>query len=206
MKKKPLTSKKELKFKPLKNTFGVEGMTTANIRGLINYFAGKSTVFLEIGSYKGQTLCSAAYKNPNTICIGVDNFSQFNKLGENERILKEAIKPFPNIEFWKMEAIEAIKEIDKKGIKVGCFFYDGDHSLAATLDALTAIESLMTEDGIIIVDDTNFEDVDNAVKMFLKSGKWDVVFEKSTPKKVNGHKDWWNGIVVLQRKVMSDEF
>ncbi|MCX5704222.1 MAG: hypothetical protein NT066_07020 [Candidatus Omnitrophica bacterium] len=77
----------------------VSGANTENIRFLINEIVkrfAKSGVYLEIGTFRGSSILSAALFNTSTRCIGIDDFSQFNPDGKNEIILKENLEKFGN--------------------------------------------------------------------------------------------------------------
>lgn len=201
----------DIVFEPLHETFGVDGMNTPNIRGLINHFAKNANCYVEIGSYQGSTLCAAAYNNENTKVIGVDNFSWANKKGRNEQILKEATKRFNNVEFLKMDCFEAIDVLIDRKEKVDVFFYDGNHTYKDTTLAMAKMHDIMTRDGIMIVDDTNMGNKDwndvigQAVIDFAKAFDYEIIFQKQTAK--NGSPDWWNGVMVIQKiKQYNDDF
>ncbi len=186
---------------PLKNKFGVEGMTTPNIQGLINHYVKSANLYVEIGSYQGRTLMSAAHKN-NALCIGIDNFSQFDKNGENERILKDAINDFDNIEFIKADCFAGIRELGRKveetKVLIDVFFYDGNHTYDDTFKALEKILPLLSDNAKMIIDDTNWDVIHLAVTEFCAKFGFEIEFERKTKK--NGSKDWWNGIIVISKK------
>jgi cephalosporin hydroxylase len=186
------------KIKPLNKSWDVDGMTTPNIQSLLNALCKGKKVYMEIGSYQGATVLGAAHGNPKTKCFAVDNFSQFDKRGENERILREAIKPYENITLIKEDSLKAIEMTKETGTIVDVFFFDGEHTYKATLDALLAIRDNVATDGYIVVDDTNWQTIQDAVDMFVTTTDFEIVFEKKSSK--NGDDQWWNGITVLQRK------
>lgn len=185
-----------MNFKPLNKDFGVEGMTTPKIKGLLNHYASKAKVYVECGSYQGQTLCVAAYNNPQTKVIGIDNFSWPKKPGI-EKKLKTAIKQFDNIEFIKADTFDGLCEIAKRGLQIDVFFYDAFHSYDATFNALEMAALIASDDAVFIIDDTNWEYVEQAVDNFCKEHEWEVIFQKKTPE--NGYKTWWNGITVIKK-------
>ena len=195
----------EKDFKPLEQPEGIKGMTTPLIRGLINHLAKDIDLYVEIGSYQGSTLIAAADGNPSTLCIGIDNFVEFDKLRQNEQILRKATKPFSNIEFWNKDGYVALKELAQKdGVDVGCFFYDGNHTYADTLKALEMMDESLAKDGTMIIDDTNMgnddwsDEIGQSVLDFCKSHNYEVIFERTSAK--NGSSDYWNGIMVIARK------
>jgi len=53
----------------------VYGLSSTRLRSLINNLCSKpDTNYLEVGTYRGATLISAAYGNPTCKVVGIDNF------------------------------------------------------------------------------------------------------------------------------------
>ena len=180
----------------------VEGMNTENVRFLINYLVknyAKNGTYLEVGSFRGASLCSAAYKNHSTKCIGIDNFSVWDKDGTNMSILNENIKPYANIKFFESDYVDFFKK-KLKLETVDVYFYDGDHKLGAQYEGLLNILPFLKKKCIIIVDDTNWERVSLANKSFLEMHTdFELLLDIKTPG--NGHASWWNGIQVMGRNI-----
>jgi hypothetical protein len=185
---------------------GVEGMSTENIRFLFNEIVNKyahNGVYLEVGMYRGCSLLSAALFNESTRCIGIDNFSQFDKERKNQELLKNNLSKFnnpENIEWYNKDYKEAIKDIFSKepDLIVDVYFYDGNHSYRDQFDGLKIMLPYLADRCIIIVDDFNWEEVENANANFIKENP----FFKSLLKintEVNGSKDWHNGIEIIGR-------
>jgi hypothetical protein len=198
--------------KPLEETFGVDGMTTPNIQGLINYYAGKGKTYVECGSYQGRTLASAAYNNPNTKVIGIDNFSWGDKHGQNEKHVKAVVNVAASeckeAEFIKADTFDGLNILEERGCKIDVFFYDAEHTHEATYKALVLANRMATKDAVFIIDDTNWDYVLSAVDAFCEAYKYKIIFQKFTDK--NGSPDWWNGITVIKkitpkRKTKKDE-
>lgn len=190
--------KKEV-FRPKALKLKLDGMGSQKVWGLINYVAKKGEVYLEVGSYRGASLVAAAHNNPNTKCIGIDNFEKFNKDGTNEAILKEAIKGYDNAEYIKGEYIEVMRKLAADGLKIDCFFYDGPHDRVSVSNGLEHADLMLSESGYIIVDDTNWKEVADAVIDFCKGCSFEIIFQQKA--KFQGDaKGWWNGVQVLKRK------
>ena len=51
----------------------------------------KNNIYLEIGVFHGLTLLSNASYNKKSTCVGIDNFSLFNKDGNNKKIVEDRI-------------------------------------------------------------------------------------------------------------------
>ena len=72
-----------------------------NLQHIINatkYFCDNNNIYVEIGSYRGFTLIHNSIYNKHTKIIGIDNFSLFDKNGENFKFIKNQIKKFPFLE------------------------------------------------------------------------------------------------------------
>ncbi len=186
----------------------VEGMSTENVRFFINeivrQFAEKG-VFLEVGTWRGCSLLSAALFNHSSRCISIDNFSQFDNGNNNEKILKENLQKFgnpKNIEYYKGDYRKVIKEIFSKepNLKVNVYFYDGNHSYKNQLNGLKIIMPHLAEKCLIIVDDLNWKRIEKANKDFIKENP---CFKSLTKIKTegNGWPDWWNGIEIIGRGI-----
>lgn len=184
-------------IKPLNLPLSVKAMNTPTVRGLINKLAASGTVYLEVGSYQGASLISAAHNNPKTLCIGIDNFSYFDQAGQNEKILTSAIRPYKNIVFKRGDYRDVLPLLATSGMKVDTYFYDGHHTYDEQLNGLELARPLLRDGAKIIVDDTNWEAVWKANEEFCRRHKFKVVFEKRT----NDRNDplWWNGVQVLMK-------
>ena len=83
--------------------------------------------YLEIGSWKGSTICSAMFENPHGYFMAIDNFSEFN---ENENV-KEVF--YANTQKYKYGMLDIIEndcfnvDISKINKKYNIFMYDGYH-------------------------------------------------------------------------------
>jgi hypothetical protein len=75
----------------------VEGMTVANIMQLLNFAVDcmePGEVYCEIGCLRGASLIGALLDHPERMACAVDNFSQFDDLGENLEKLSENLAEF----------------------------------------------------------------------------------------------------------------
>ncbi|MBN3040645.1 MAG: class I SAM-dependent methyltransferase, partial [Candidatus Omnitrophica bacterium] len=167
----------------------IYGMSTENVRFMVNElvrrFAGNG-VYLEIGTFQGGSLLSAALYNPGTRCIGFDNFSEFDSEGINENILYKNLSEFnflKNIEFYKKDYKKGLNEFfnENPGLKIDVFFYDGPHTFEDHFQGLKQIIPYLNEKCIIIIDDTNYPQVERASDAFLRSEpEFDSVFRLKT--------------------------
>lgn len=188
----------------------VSGMSTENIRFLINEIVrryAQNGVYLEVGTYQGGSLLSAALGNPSTRCIGIDNFSQFDPEGKNETFLRRNLAGFgdpANIEFYNEEYRAAFGRLfgGAPAAKVDVYYYDGEHSYRGQIDGLEAALPYLAERCIVLVDDVTWLHVARANRDFLRRHPaFRSAFRVRT--QIAGAKaaDWHNGFEVLVRGI-----
>ena len=188
--------KSNIKFKEL--DLNVKGMGSPKVWGLINHLSGRGDVYLEVGVYQGASLIAAAQGN-DTRCIGIDNFKQFNRDGDNEKICRKNISPYKNIELIKGDGLKELRKLKTQKLKVDTFFYDGTHEKDAMTDAFKIAVPMINEGGYIIIDDTNWKEIANWIADFCEKSVWEVIFSRKA--KFQGDAEgWWNGVQVLKRK------
>lgn len=174
----------------------VERMTTDLILKMIQGYT-KGLKYLEIGVYRGATLANAS--EVSSLAVGIDDFSQFDAEGFNEKATYEKIKAFDNCELIKGDCYK--RSTINKAKKLGpfdVFFYDGNHGEKQTFEAIKKYHSLMADSYILIIDDWNLEDVQKATDLALGSLKAESkIIEKHLTEK-NASKDYWNGIAVFE--------
>jgi hypothetical protein len=139
----------------------IDGMSTPKVRHLMNNICNfDSCKFLEVGTYKGSTLCSAAYKNKGSF-VGIDNFSEFhndiNPLHLSKQTdLRQSLKcninstEQENISFFEKDFFNDSIDIDNK---INIFFYDGIHTKEHQYLNLQIAKKFLDEYIIYIVDD-----------------------------------------------------
>jgi predicted O-methyltransferase YrrM len=186
------------------NELGINGMNTENIRFAINELVRKyAKTYLEVGSYHGSSLISAAKYNDGVRCIAIDNFSQFDPKGENKQILLNNIQKAEakNIELLDDDYEMGITNLFKNepDLKIDAYFYDGEHSYENQLNGLNIIVPHLSEKCIIFVDDTNYGRVTKANNEWLSNNRDFRNINISTPK--NGHNTWWNGFTIMYRNL-----
>lgn len=179
----------------------MDGMTGKKTRhfynNLLNFVDAR---YLEIGVWKGSSVCSAMYKNKASITC-IDNWSEF----ENPR--NECIN---NINNFKGENIVSIIEEDcfnidiSKLSKFNIYIYDGAHDYESHYKALTYFYNCLDDLFILIIDDWNWENVRNGTIDAIKNLKLNIIHEEEIRLTYdNSHTNieiaketWWNGIYI----------
>jgi hypothetical protein len=81
------------------------GLSSIRLKSFINNVCAKEDInYLEIGVYKGSTLISAAYGNPKTKVVGVENFKYDDR---------EPQKHAPNNSIWENMKSQLYSNIDR---------------------------------------------------------------------------------------------
>jgi hypothetical protein len=162
------------------------------------------TRYLEIGTWKGSTVCSAMYGNKaNVLCI--DNWSEFG--GPKQEFLNvfNKYKSENNASF--VEGNCFTMDVSNLG-KFNIYLYDGDHSYDSHYKALTYYINNMDDTFVFIVDDWNWQQVRDATIKSIKDLNLTTVYEKeirtswdnSVPPLHEIRKTWWNGMYVAVLK------
>ncbi len=173
----------------------------------------KEKCYLEIGVFQGLTLLSSAMANKDATFYGIDNFAFFDPQGTNEALVNSRVEQLElnNVALINQDyedALEALEDhIGSK--KVGLYFVDGPHDYRSQLMCMELAKPYLSEDAIIVVDDSNYEHVRQANADFLKlNPDYKLLFESYTsshPKRMNSFEKsraeagWWNGVNILVR-------
>lgn len=185
----------------------VDGMSTENVRFLLNeivrrYVRGEGC-YLEVGSYRGCSLLSAALHNPYTLCIGIDNFCGFNEDRQNRAKMEENFRAFgnpENIEFMEMDFREGFGQVLGESRCINVYLYDGHHDYEDQIMGLEMALPWLASQCIIIVDDVNWPQPEAANRKFQeRNPEFKTLMKVNTPH--NSYPTWWNGIEVFGRGI-----
>ena len=184
------------------------GMSGVKTRHLCNHIASmKDARYLEIGSWKGSTLCAAMFQNAMR-CVAIDNWSQFggpkneflinfNKFqGDNEASFIEK-------DCWEVD----VREIGPFNI----YLYDGAHPEDCQVKALDHYLPCLDKQFIYLVDDWNFIGVRKGTMRGIENNDLTVhlhveirttqnnksAWKQRPPHKSHQHSDWHNGLSVF---------
>lgn len=172
----------------------MEGMSGKKTRHFYNNLLNKDDArYLEIGTWKGSSVCSAMYGNKaKVVCI--DNWSEFG--GPKNEFLT-------NFDTYKGENEASFIEQDcyKTDIsqfpKFNIYMYDGNHTKDSHYKALVHYYNCLDDIFVFIVDDWNWEDVRNGTYESFKQLNLSVLYEKEIYTPGNStYETWWNGIYV----------
>jgi hypothetical protein len=179
----------------------MEGMSGKKTRHLYNNLLNKDDArYLEIGTWKGSSVCSAMCGNKaKVVCI--DNWSEFG--GPKHEFIT-------NFNTYKGENEARFIEQDcfKVDIsllpKFNIYMYDGNHTKDSHYRALVHYYDCLDNTFVFIVDDWNWQDVRNGTHESIKLLNLSVLYEREIRLTTdNSHtspqlakETWHNGIYV----------
>lgn len=179
----------------------MDGMSGTKTRHFYNNLLNtKDARYLEIGTWKGSSVCAAMCNNEATV-VCIDNWSEFG--GPKAEFL---------VNFKKFKGKNAATFIEKDCYKVdvsglpkfNIYMYDGNHTHESHYQALLHYYNCLDDVFIFIVDDWNWVDVRDGTINSIKKLNLKVLYEKEvrltwdnshTPE-AEAKASWHNGIYV----------
>jgi hypothetical protein len=176
----------------------VPGLACENNLALLNLAAsmlepGES--FVEVGSYRGTSLIAAMVGNDDGDYVAIDNFAME---GSSRKELEANVARFgleqPTI--IEGDAFQVVPSGGLAGKTVAVYYYDDGHTYEKQLDGLRMIEPWLADRALLIVDDTDWNDVERATRDYLEQQPRARLLVW-IPGKDNGYPAWWEGVKVL---------
>jgi len=169
----------------------MDGLSSPKTAKIINYAVKccdkESECYVEIGTYSGYTLCTAAYQN-NVCCVGIDDLSMIDfahpdDLPNKREIVRKQIQSNiarmtwnTNISFFEHDFRNVTLKFPDKERTIGVFYIDGYHTYEQTKQAFEWGEPQLSDEAIVIVDDCNLAHVEIAVLEQVLAGKFKLCF------------------------------
>jgi predicted O-methyltransferase YrrM len=176
----------------------VENLARENNLALLNLAAScldEGEAYVEIGVFHGASLIAAMLGNEGKRFVGVDSFVLLD--GSLERV--EANFGRYGLEVPEILVGDAFELVPGGALgetKVGAWYYDAAHSFEAQLAGLRIAEPFLVPGALVIVDDTDWTDVERALHAYLA--------EQPRARRVltidGSRRDapqWWEGMQVL---------
>ncbi len=186
---------------------GMPNLATENTLALINLAAsclGPGESYVEAGTYMGASLIAAARGNPGIDLVAIDNF-RFGPMTVAGRSLPAANRGAfeANLERFHVhptvfegDALEVLRGGTLDGRRVGVFYYDACHDYEPQLEALRLVEPFLAAEALLIIDDSDWEEVHKAVHDYLAAQPRARLLEQVAG--AGGDQDWWwDGMAVL---------
>jgi predicted O-methyltransferase YrrM len=177
---------------------GVENLARENNLALLNLAAAcldPGEAYLEVGVFHGASLIGAMFGNEDKRFVGIDSFDFRD--GSLERV--EA-----NLERFGIErpellvgdVFELVETGRLEGIPVGVWYYDALHTYEAQLAGLRVAEPYLASGALVIVDDSDWEQVSRALDDYLTEQPR-ARRALTIGGKTAGLPHWWEGMQVL---------
>jgi predicted O-methyltransferase YrrM len=177
----------------------VEGLASENKLMLLNLAAhhlAPGEIYVEVGSWRGLSLAGAAAGNAAEI-YACDDFSSLRR---DRRALQRTLERYTapgQVRFYDSDFREFLTLVPWLPKKVGVYFYDAGHSFAEQFQALELILPSLSDDALVVVDDTNDAPVRAANRLFLRhTPGLELVADIRTA--ADRSPTWWNGLQVLR--------
>ncbi|TWP37125.1 class I SAM-dependent methyltransferase [Leekyejoonella antrihumi] len=152
--------------------------------------------YLEVGTYKGRSVCAAAQGNADKTFYAMENFLEFGMTGQQARDELmgnlERHAGGANVHLLEGDCFTLMADRSVIDRPVGVYFYDGEHTLLSHYLALAVAEPLLADEALVLVDDASWPLVQRAHRLFLKRHPgWQVVAtwdarEANDPRWANG--------------------
>jgi|GEM_PF-751048 len=193
--------------------YGATGGKVIGVLQRLMQLLPENECYVEIGVFQGMSLLSTAKAAPGIKAFGIDDFSQFDKDGKNRQLIEERkIKAGINNAFLiNMDFEDALNDLGRhlNGRKIGLFFIDGPHDYRSQIVCFLLAKKYLSEEAIILVDNSNYNHVRQANQDFLMSHpEYKMIFEaysRSHPANLKGAeldeawKGWLDGINIIVR-------
>ncbi|MGH3127297.1 MAG: class I SAM-dependent methyltransferase, partial [Gaiellaceae bacterium] len=187
---------RDRRFQPVAED--VENLARENNLALLNLAAAcleGDEAYVEIGVFHGASLIAAMLGNEGKRFVGVDSFAfrdaSLEKIHAN--LARFGLSP-PEIVVG--DAFELVPGGGLRDTPVGIWYYDAAHSYEAQLQGLRIAEPLLVPGALVIVDDTDWNDVARAMNDYL--GEQPRARRVLTlDGKSRGAPQWWEGMQVL---------
>lgn len=184
----------------------VEGMSSPKVCRFLNRLVAAMDPgerYLEVGSWKGRTLLSAARHNAGRVCVGCDKFRIFGRYTgfgyKARRALKRNLERYAadraTIQFYDMPSARFFREPRLDG-PVGVYFYDGDHSYGGTRRSVAAGARWLSPRAVVLVDDWNVPRIQSGANDGLRDAGVRVLWRRALEGD-HTERTWWNGLGVF---------
>ena len=177
----------------------IENLARENNLALLNLAASlldDGEAYVEVGVFHGASLIASMLGNDGKRFVGVDSFAfRGTSLEKVEANLERFGLPRPELVVG--DAFELVPGGALDGIPIGVWYYDAAHDYESQVRGLQIAETQLAPGALMIVDDTDWTDVDRAMDDYLaeqpRARRILTLDGKS-----RGHPQWWEGMQVLE--------
>jgi protein O-GlcNAc transferase len=177
----------------------IENLASENVLALLNLAASllePDEAYVEVGVYHGASLIASMLGNDGKRFVGIDSFGfRDASLEKVEANLERFGLPRP--ELLVGDAFELVPGGALEETRIGLWYYDAAHDYDSQVEGLRIAEPLFAPGALVIVDDTDWEDVDRAMDDYVaaqpRARRILTIDGKS-----RGFPQWWEGMQVLR--------
>lgn len=176
----------------------VDNLTKENNLALLNLAAAcldSEESYVEVGVFHGASLIAALLGNEDRRFVGIDDFGfRDGSVERLEQNLASFGLPRPELlvgDVFELVPSGALRE------PVGVWYYDALHTHEAQLEGLRIAEPWLAPGALLIVDDTDWTDVERAMDDYLAAqprARRILTIEG----KERGFPQWWEGMQILE--------
>ncbi len=171
-----------------------------------NLLSMEDSRYLEIGVWKGSSVCAAMCNNTAKV-VCMDNFSQrFGTTSDNNSHVRQVF--LNNFEKYKGENDALFIENDCFKVNISDFKYkfniylfDGAHDRQSQYNAIEYYLDALDDIFIFMIDDWNQPQVKEGTLSAIENNKLNIVWKKEILNQEATHenqvKNWWNGIGIF---------
>ena len=196
------------------------GMNSSRVRHLLNNLCSlEGTVYLDLGSYRGASVVSATWENPNMKAYAVDKYNfdpyeakPYNPEGPWNTVLK-SIKE--KVELYKLTdrvevIVKDVQKLSKRDIpdKVNVVYYDASSDARVIAGTVNSLSKLINSYSVLVVSNTQNREIINSFDKSIEEAKLKVYWDTELRSRIIDDKNtWWNGlkIYVLQNPKVSEK-
>jgi predicted O-methyltransferase YrrM len=176
----------------------VENLARENNFALLNLAAsclGQEEAYVEVGVFHGASLIAAMLGNESKRFFGIDSF-EFREASLEKVEANLAHYGLDVPEIIVGDAFELVPAGALRDTPIGVWYYDAAHSFEAQVEGLRIAEPHLVPGALVIVDDTDWDDVDRAMDAYLAEqplARRILAIDGNT----RGAPQWWEGMQVL---------
>lgn len=176
----------------------VENLARENNLALLNLAAvclDAGEAYVEVGTYHGASLIAAMLGNEDKRFVAIDRFEfRDASLARVEENLERFELPRPDI--LAGDVFDLVSSGALEGVRAGVWYYDALHTYEAQTAGLRAAEAFLAPGALVIVDDSDWEQVAKAIDDYLDSQPRARRL-LSVAGSTHGLPHWWEGMAVL---------
>ena len=176
----------------------LDGLACANNLALLNLAASlldPGECYVEIGSFKGASLAAAMLGNEGNEFVAIDSFAL---AGGSRARLEANLRSFDlePPEILEGDVFELLEGGALEGRRLGACYWDLLHRYEPQLAGLRALEPYLAPGALVIVDDSDWAEVERALADYVASEPRARRLVELGGER-HGRPWWWEGMVVL---------